>query len=34
MRALIHSSNAILLEGPTSCGKTSMVKYLAQATGH
>jgi len=24
----------ILLQGPTSSGKTSLIKYLAEATGH
>ena len=33
-RAVIYSNNSILLEGPTSSGKTSMVKYLAQVLGH
>ncbi|CAG9322147.1 unnamed protein product [Blepharisma stoltei] len=33
-RAIIFKNNAILLEGPTSSGKTSMVKYLAGLTGH
>ena len=33
-RAVIFENVAVLLEGPTSSGKTSMVKYLAQLTGH
>lgn len=33
-RAVIYQNNAILLEGPTSSGKTSMVKYLADLLGH
>lgn len=33
-RTIIFQNNAILLEGPTSSGKTSMVKYLAGLTGH
>ena len=33
-RAVIYSNNAILLEGPTSSGKTSIVKYLAEILGH
>jgi midasin len=24
----------VLLQGPTSCGKTSMIEYLARRTGH
>lgn len=33
-RALMAKSYAILLQGPTSAGKTSMVEYLAACTGH
>lgn len=34
LRLLSGSRCALLLEGPTSCGKTSMVSFLAAATGH
>ena len=33
-RAVLYSNNAILLEGPTSSGKTSMIKYLSGLLGH
>ncbi|KAL8429966.1 hypothetical protein ACSSS7_006238 [Eimeria intestinalis] len=33
-RLLSGSRCALLLEGPTSCGKTSVVSFLAAATGH
>jgi midasin (ATPase involved in ribosome maturation) len=33
-KVVIDPRYAILLEGPTSCGKTSMVEYLANITGH
>lgn len=33
-RAIIYDNNAILLEGPTSSGKTSMIEYLAGILGH
>ncbi|KAL8426006.1 hypothetical protein Efla_001924 [Eimeria flavescens] len=33
-RLLSGSRCALLLEGPTSCGKTSLVSFLAAATGH
>lgn len=33
-RAVIYKNNSVLLEGPTSSGKTSMVKYLAGLLGH
>ncbi|CDI84057.1 Midasin, related [Eimeria praecox] len=34
LRLLSGSRCALLLEGPTSCGKTSLVSFLAAATGH
>jgi midasin (ATPase involved in ribosome maturation) len=34
MRVLAHSSFPILLEGPTSAGKTSMIKYLGERSGN
>eukprot|EP01080_Neovahlkampfia_damariscottae_P007220 gene7221-11536_t len=33
-RIIISYKYPILLQGPTSAGKTSMVKYLAERTGH
>ena len=33
-RAVHYGHSPILLEGPTSAGKTSLVEYLARATGH
>ena len=33
-RVVIDSRYAVLLEGPTSVGKTSMVEYMANVTGH
>lgn len=33
-RALIQENSSILLEGPTSAGKTTMVKHLAEMSGH
>lgn len=33
-RALIQENSSILLEGPTSAGKTTMVKHLAELSGH
>ena len=30
----IHSRYPVLLQGPTSAGKTSLVQYLAKVTGH
>lgn len=33
-RAVLLRRHPILLQGPTSSGKTSLVKYLAQRTGH
>eukprot|EP01133_Synstelium_polycarpum_P016329 gene16329-19424_t len=33
-RILVNRKHPILLQGPTSSGKTSMVEYLAQRTGH
>eukprot|EP00958_Prasinococcus_capsulatus_P008905 scaffold874_cov380-Prasinococcus_capsulatus_cf.AAC.29 len=33
-RAVLLRKYPILLQGPTSAGKTSMVKYLAEITGH
>lgn len=29
----VASQNAVLLEGPTGCGKTSLVEYLGAMTG-
>jgi MoxR-like ATPase len=34
LRVLAHSSYPILLEGPTSAGKTSMIKYLGERSGN
>ncbi|KNC81071.1 hypothetical protein SARC_06594 [Sphaeroforma arctica JP610] len=33
-RALVSGQFPVLLQGPTSCGKTSMVEYMAQRSGH
>lgn len=33
-RAALLRRHPILLQGPTSSGKTSLVEYLAQRTGH
>ena len=33
-RIMLTRKYPILLQGPTSSGKTSMVEYLAQCTGH
>lgn len=33
-RAVLLKKYPILLQGPTSSGKTSLISYLAQATGH
>lgn len=33
-RLLSGSRCALLLEGPTSCGKTFLINFLAAATGH
>eukprot|EP01134_Creolimax_fragrantissima_P005503 CFRG5503T1 len=33
-RGLVSGQFPILLQGPTSCGKTSMVEYMAQRSGH
>lgn len=33
-RAVLLRRHPILLQGPTSSGKTSLVEYLAQRTGH
>ncbi|EGC33347.1 hypothetical protein DICPUDRAFT_154614 [Dictyostelium purpureum] len=33
-RVLVSRKHPILLQGPTSSGKTSMVEFLAQRTGH
>lgn len=30
----VASQKPVLLEGPIGCGKTSLVEYLAAATGH
>lgn len=29
----VASQNAVLLEGPVGCGKTSLVEFLAAVTG-
>lgn len=34
LRVVAHSSFPILLEGPTSAGKTSMIKYLGERSGN
>lgn len=34
LRVLAHSNYPILLEGPTSAGKTSMIKYLGERSGN
>ena len=31
---VIAANHAVLLQGPTSSGKTSMIEYLASCTGH
>ena len=33
-RGVLARKNPILIQGPTSSGKTSMIEYLAQMTGH
>ncbi|KAI9105977.1 P-loop containing nucleoside triphosphate hydrolase protein [Phlyctochytrium arcticum] len=33
-RAVMSGKYPVLIQGPTSAGKTSMVEYLAKATGH
>ncbi|KAH3757277.1 AAA ATPase midasin [Pelomyxa schiedti] len=33
-RAVVLGKYPVLLQGPTSAGKTSMVEYIAQCTGH
>jgi midasin (ATPase involved in ribosome maturation) len=33
-RAVSSKRFPVLLQGPTSCGKTSMIEYLAKRTGH
>eukprot|EP00767_Chilomastix_cuspidata_P002703 gnl/Chilomastix_cuspidata/2822.p1 GENE.gnl/Chilomastix_cuspidata/2822~~gnl/Chilomastix_cuspidata/2822.p1 ORF type:complete len:4926 (+),score=474.49 gnl/Chilomastix_cuspidata/2822:1812-14780(+) len=33
-RAVVSGRHPVLLEGPTSAGKTSLVRYLAHVTGH
>ena len=33
-RAVLLRSHPILLQGPTSAGKTSIIEYLAKRTGH
>lgn len=33
-RAIVMAKYPVLLQGPTSSGKTSMVEYVAQCTGH
>lgn len=32
--SVLSSRYPVLLQGPTSAGKTSLVQYLAKATGH
>jgi MoxR-like ATPase len=34
LRVVCHSNYPILLEGPTSSGKTSMIKFLGEASGN
>jgi len=34
LRAISNSDLPVLLEGPTSAGKTSMVKYIAELSGY
>ena len=34
LRVVAHSEFPVLLEGPTSAGKTSMIKFLAKASGN
>ena len=34
LEVILHRKYPVLLQGPTSAGKTSLVKYLAKATGH
>ena len=34
LRVVSHSEYPILLEGPTSCGKTAVVQFLGQITGN
>jgi midasin len=33
-RAVLLRRHPILLQGPTSAGKTSLIEYLAKRTGH
>ena len=34
LRAISNSDLPVLLEGPTSAGKTSIIKYIAERCGH
>lgn len=34
LRAIAHTDLPVLLEGPTSSGKTSIVKYIASVCGY
>ncbi len=34
LRAIAGTELPVLLEGPTSAGKTSMIKYVAELAGH
>lgn len=34
LRVICHSEFPILLEGPTSAGKTSIIKYIAEISGN
>ena len=34
MRIISNTDHPILLEGPTSSGKTSIIKYIAEITGY
>ncbi|KAJ3092441.1 AAA ATPase midasin [Quaeritorhiza haematococci] len=33
-RAIVSQRHPILIQGPTSAGKTSMIEYIAKSTGH
>jgi midasin len=34
LRAIAGTDLPVLLEGPTSAGKTSMIRYVAEAVGY
>ena len=34
MRIVSNTNYAVLLEGPTSSGKTSIIKFIAEITGY